>query len=85
MLARFEVMKDDCSACALCKERAPENMEIVAEEVVARVVAQPSNHDEERACLEAADYCPMGALSVISPEPLDVSPPTAEVSACSQC
>ncbi len=41
MSTRFEVMEDDCIGCALCEERAPDNLEMVSEEAVARVVAQP--------------------------------------------
>jgi len=71
VLARFEVMEDDCIGCGLCKERAPENFEVIAEKKVARVFAQPSNADEEEACLEAADFCPIGAMSVLTPETSD--------------
>ncbi len=81
MLARVEVLGEDCIGCALCRERAPENFEMVAEEAVARVVAQPANEDEEQACLEAADYCPIGALSVTTPEASDEHPPAEAIAA----
>ncbi len=74
MLARFEVQEDDCIGCGLCPERAPENMEMVDGQSVARVVAQPASPDEELACLEAAEYCPIGALSVTTPESSDEQP-----------
>ena len=77
MLSRFEVMEDDCIGCALCRERAPANMDVVAEKAVARVVAQPSDQDEERACIEAAEYCPVGALSVLAPSSIDEYPTAA--------
>ena len=81
MLARFEVLEEDCIGCNLCQERAPENMEMVAEAAVARVAAQPANEDEERACMEAAEYCPIGALAVVSPESSDEDPQAAAVAA----
>ncbi|HJO24550.1 MAG: ferredoxin [Myxococcota bacterium] len=81
MLARFEVLRDDCIGCSLCEERAPDNLEMVPKEAAVRVVAQPANEDEERACMEAADYCPMGALSVVTPESSDEHPPAATVAA----
>jgi hypothetical protein len=49
-------------------------MEMVAEETVARIVAQPTNEDEEQACMEAAEYCPLGALSITTPESSNESP-----------
>lgn len=81
MRNRFEVVEDDCIGCALCSERAPENVEMLAEETIARVVAQPANEREEQACLEAADYCPIGALSLVTPESSNEYPHTAAVAA----
>jgi ferredoxin len=66
MPTHFEVIEDDCIGCALCIERAPENLEIVRDESIAHIIAQPSNDEEVLACMEAAEYCPMGALSVRS-------------------
>ncbi len=74
MLARFEVIMDDCIGCTLCKERAPDNFEMLEDRNVAHVVAQPKDEDEEEACLEAAEYCPIGALSVTTPESSDEQP-----------
>ncbi len=64
MPARFEVDDADCTGCGLCLERAPENLEMVSDDGVARVFAQPANDDEEQACFEAAEYCPLGGLAV---------------------
>ncbi len=77
MLARFEVIMDDCIGCALCKERAPDNFEMVEDKNVAQVVAQPTNGDEEEACLEAAEYCPIGALEVTT-DSQEERPPAAD-------
>jgi ferredoxin len=62
MSDRFEVVDEDCTGCGLCPERAPENLEIPAGTGIARVFKQPENAEEEQACLEAADFCPMGGL-----------------------
>ncbi len=59
---RFEVVEEDCIGCGLCSERAPENLEIPAGASAAQVFKQPETSAEERACLEASDYCPMGGL-----------------------
>jgi len=65
---RIEVDQDDCIGCGLCEERAPENLEIEREEGAAQVVAQPATEEQVTACREAADYCPIGALSVEGPD-----------------
>ena len=62
MPRQFEVVEDDCIGCGLCSERAPENFEIPAGTLIARVFKQPENAAEEQACVEASDYCPMGGL-----------------------
>ncbi len=58
----FEVVEDDCIGCGLCSERAPENFEVPGGSSVARVVKQPATPEEEEACLEAHEYCPIGGL-----------------------
>ncbi len=62
MPLRFEVAEQDCIGCGLCSERAPENLEIPAGDYAARVFKQPETAEEEQACFEASDYCPMGGL-----------------------
>jgi ferredoxin len=61
---RFEVVEEDCVGCGLCVERAAENMAIPGSSSAAQVIKQPENREEEDACLEASDYCPMGGLQV---------------------
>ncbi len=60
--ARLAIDDDLCIGCGLCRERAPENIELVPSEPYARVVKQPVGAAEERACGEAAEYCPTGGL-----------------------
>ena len=62
MRRRFEVIEEDCSGCGLCSERAPENFEIPAGSMIAEVCKQPETAEEEQACIEATDFCPMGGL-----------------------
>ncbi len=62
MSIRFEVVEEDCIGCGLCSERAPENLEIPAGDSTARVFKQPNTPEQDQACLEAADFCPIGGL-----------------------
>lgn len=62
MPREFEVVEEDCIGCRLCSERAPENLEIPEGSSLARVFKQPETPEEEEACLEASEYCPMGGL-----------------------
>ena len=74
MRDRYEVEEDDCIGCGLCEERAPENIQIPAGERIAQVVKQPLNDAEQEACKEAAEYCPLGGLRVVSPDAVVASP-----------
>ncbi len=58
----FEVVEDDCIGCALCSERAPENFEMPSGSQTALVFKQPETPEEEQACLDACEYCPMGGI-----------------------
>ncbi len=62
MLDRFKVVEDDCIGCGLCSERALENLEMCADTRTAQVIKQPETPEEEQACLDACDYCPMGGI-----------------------
>ena len=78
MPRHFEVVEEDCIGCGLCSERAPENLEIPTGTSMARVFKQPETFDEEQACIEASEYCPMGGLHVDEADQSDHadSPPT---------
>ncbi len=65
---KFEVDEDLCIGCGLCEERAPENMEVPATLMHARVAKQPTTDEEEEACIEAAEYCPTTGLRRVSNE-----------------
>jgi len=58
----FEVVEEDCIGCGLCAERAPENLELAIDNRIAKVFKQPETREEEQACLDACDYCPMGGI-----------------------
>ena len=67
--AKFEVDGDLCIGCGLCEERAPENMQVPATLMHARVARQPTTDEEEEACIEATEYCPtMGLRRVFNEE-----------------
>jgi ferredoxin len=59
----LEVEETLCTGCGLCEERAPENMEVPEDDLVAKVVKQPDGEEETEACSEAAEYCPSGGLT----------------------
>ena len=63
-MRRFAVVSEDCSSCGLCEERAPENIETPAGSRTSEVVKQPETSEEEEACTEAYEYCPMGAVQM---------------------
>ena len=51
-----------CTGCGLCEETCPEVFEL--EDDVAAVKAEPVPADVEDACREAADDCPVEAISI---------------------
>lgn len=61
---RFGVDRDLCIGCRLCEERAPENFEVPSDVSWSRVFQQPRDEQEERACLEAQEYCPTACVYV---------------------
>ena len=63
-MKRFTVEDDNCIACGLCQERAPDNIDLDDDGTVARVTRQPTSDDELEACQEAADFCPTGGLAI---------------------
>lgn len=58
---KYYVDQDACLCHALCEYVAPRNF-VVGDGVVARVVKQPEDSDEERQCREAMECCPVGAV-----------------------
>lgn len=60
---QLKIDESHCTKCGLCEERAPENMEMVADETYARVIKQPVGEEETNDCIEAVDYCPTGGLT----------------------
>lgn len=66
---QYAIDDESCIACGLCRERAPRNIAMDEEEMVARVVRQPADPEEQEACREAAEYCPTGGLAAVLPEP----------------
>jgi ferredoxin len=64
---RFTVDEDLCISCRLCHERAPQNFE-VPHAAAASVVRQPVNDAEQKACLEAFEYCPTGGVQKLEQE-----------------
>jgi ferredoxin len=51
----------ECTICETCIEIAPENFDNCNDEY-AYVKKQPENDDEEEACLEAMESCPVEAI-----------------------
>ena len=58
---RIEIDRSICSGFGACEELAPHVFEVAGDGVAALRVGE----SDDPACLEAADACPMGAISVI--------------------
>ncbi len=56
------VDEDVCTGCELCVETCPEVFEFTDD--VAAVIAEPVPEEFEEACQEAADDCPVEAISI---------------------
>lgn len=52
----------NCIDCDLCRQTAPDNFDRNEDEGFSYVVKQPENEDEEQACRDALDECPVEAI-----------------------
>jgi len=52
----------NCIDCDLCRQTAPENFERNEDEGYSYVIKQPENEDEEQACRDALEECPVEAI-----------------------
>ena len=57
------VDKDTCTGCGVCAETCPEVFEL-ADDDTAKVIANPVPAAVEATCREAADDCPVEAISI---------------------
>ena len=53
---------EECIACALCVDEAPENFVMTDSEDYAYVNKQPENEEEREQCQEALESCPVDAI-----------------------
>lgn len=51
-----------CGGCGLCNDIAPDFFDVDAESERAYIYRQPRTKQEVRACLEAMEFCPVGAI-----------------------
>jgi ferredoxin len=51
-----------CIDCDACREMAPDNFTRSDDNGYSYVVKQPENEDEEQACRDALDECPVEAI-----------------------
>jgi ferredoxin len=59
---KANVNADLCTGCELCVGTCPEVFEMAGD--IAKVVAAPVPPDAEATCQEAADDCPVEAISI---------------------
>ncbi len=52
----------NCIDCDLCRQTAPDNFERNEDEGYSYVIKQPENEDEEQACRDALEECPVEAI-----------------------
>ncbi len=64
VLTRFAIDEDLCIGCGLCRETAPRNFG-ESEVGTSRLIKQPESPAEDERCLEAAEFCPIGALTAL--------------------
>jgi ferredoxin len=56
------VDEETCTGCGLCEEVCPEVFELVAKVAKVKVNTVPDEHEDT--CQEAADSCPVEAISI---------------------
>ncbi len=59
---KAKVDKDACTGCGLCADACPEVFEI--DDDVAKVIADPVPAANEASCREAAESCPVEAITI---------------------
>lgn len=59
---KAKVDNDLCTGCGLCADSCPEVFEM--EDDIAKVIANPVPADQEEACRDAADNCPVEAITI---------------------
>jgi len=56
-------VNDDCTGCGLCAETCPEVFEL-GEDEMAIIIADPVPPNLEPSCREAAEDCPVDAITL---------------------
>ncbi len=60
MIAKVD--EETCTGCGMCAESCPEVFELLDD--LAKVIAESVPEGAEEACREAADDCPVEAISI---------------------
>ena len=55
---------DTCTGCGLCVDICPEVFALNEEDTLAVVIADPVPAEAEETCQDAADGCPVEAISI---------------------
>ncbi len=53
---------ENCIACGVCVNEAPDNFTMNDDDTHAYVFKQPENSEEEEACISALESCPVDAI-----------------------
>ena len=64
IIMRAIVDEETCTGCGVCSDSCPEVFALDEDTDTAKVIANPVPTEAEKSCREAADDCPVEAISI---------------------